>query len=529
MARRSCCSRPSCRRSSSPATASWCSSAATSSTRCPPPKPTSRPCFVRPMGCLPKPTSNERRSGDHRRGRGAPDGRHAFRPGRETLWLDGRGVRAFRGSDGDHDHHQARLRGVRVEHTHPGGATARVCGGGADHGRPQRRHRSLGRPSDGAGKRARSACDARPRPQLLAGCCTDRPARGHAGRGAERRHHRPDSRPGHRRDVGHVLYLGRAGFAGAGQTHTGDPARCPEPGPGLGAVAVGAQRPASAPGGSAGLDPVAPQPRGAGHPPQLRPDDPALSERHPCHARRTTRRDEAGMSTRAATTVRLVQQHSILVLIALLVALACLIEIIRPGAVNATWVSNILEFAAPLGILAAGQTLVVITGGIDLSVANVATAAAYIMATQAPYGVTRAIVAGLLVGVVVGLVNGVGVAVFRVQPLIMTLAMGLVVTGSLNVYSQAAIRSVPGVPAVVHALGSGTVLGYVPVSLFLWAPLAVLLILGLRGTGFGRLLYALGDNLEATRLAGVRGWQVLLANYAACGFLSAVAGLVLAG
>src|SRR5205807_9620152 len=66
-------------------------------------------------------------------------------------------------------------------------------------------------------------------------------------------------------------------------------------------------------------------------------------------------------------------------------------------------------------------------------------------------------------------------------------------------------------------------------SLFLWAPLAVLLILGLRGTGFGRLLYALGDNLEATRLAGVRAWQVLLANYAACGLLSAVAGLVLSG
>jgi ribose transport system permease protein len=235
------------------------------------------------------------------------------------------------------------------------------------------------------------------------------------------------------------------------------------------------------------------------------------------------------VSTRAVSTVRLVQQHSILVLIALLVALAGLIEVIRPGAVNASWVSNILEFAAPLGILAAGQTLVVITGGIDLSVANVATAAAYIMASQTPYGVTRGIIAGLAVGVAVGLVNGVGVAIFKVQPLIMTLAMGLVVTGSLNVYSQAFIRSVPSVPSVIHTLGSGTVLQYVPVSLFLWAVLAALLIIGLRGTGFGRLLYALGDNLQATRLAGVRGWQVLLANYAACGLLSAVAGLVLAG
>ncbi|HYU62599.1 MAG TPA: ABC transporter permease [Verrucomicrobiae bacterium] len=236
------------------------------------------------------------------------------------------------------------------------------------------------------------------------------------------------------------------------------------------------------------------------------------------------------MSARVATTLRVVQQRSILVLIGLLVALAALIEIIRPGAVNASWVSNILEFAAPLGILAAGQTLVVITGGIDLSVANVATAAAYIMASQVPHGVVRAIVLGLLVGVVVGMINGIGVAVFRVQPLIMTLAMGLVVTGSLNVYGQSdRARGVPVVPEVIHTLGSGTVLGYVPVSLFLWGALAVLLIVGLRGTGFGRLLYALGDNPEATRLAGVRGWQVLLANYTACGLLSAVAGLVLAG
>lgn len=235
------------------------------------------------------------------------------------------------------------------------------------------------------------------------------------------------------------------------------------------------------------------------------------------------------MSVRVTTAFRIFQQRSILVLVALLLALAGFIEVIRPGAVNASWVSNILEFAAPLGILAAGQTLVVISGGIDLSVANVATAAAYIMASQSPYGVTRAIVFGLLVGVVVGLVNGAGVAIFKVQPLIMTLAMGLVVTGSLTVYEQAVARGVPSVPSVVHTLGSGTVLGYIPVSLFLWGALAAALILGLRGTGFGRLLYALGDNPEAARLAGVHAWQVLLTTYTLCGLFSAVAGIVLAG
>src|SRR5260370_2742586 len=129
------------------------------------------------------------------------------------------------------------------------------------------------------------------------------------------------------------------------------------------------------------------------------------------------------------------------------------------------------------------------------------------MGRQWPYGVPRAIVLGLLVGVAVGVVNGLGVAIFRVQPLIMTLAMGLVVTGSLNVYEQAVARGVPSVPAIVHVIGSRNVLGYVPVSLFLWGALAAALILGLRGTGFGRLLDTLGDKLETTRLARVLAWH----------------------
>src|SRR3989442_3143253 len=104
------------------------------------------------------------------------------------------------------------------------------------------------------------------------------------------------------------------------------------------------------------------------------------------------------MGPRVAPTLRVVEQRSILVLIGLLVALAALIEIIRPGAVNASWVSNILEFAAPLGILAAGQTLLGITGGLGLSVANVAPPAAYIIARQATSGGSRPVVGRRLGG-----------------------------------------------------------------------------------------------------------------------------------
>jgi ribose transport system permease protein len=111
----------------------------------------------------------------------------------------------------------------------------------------------------------------------------------------------------------------------------------------------------------------------------------------------------------------------------------------------------------------------------------------------------------------------------------MTLGTGLMTEGVLVVYSQKIIANLPHVPDFILALGSGKVFGLVPVNLFLWVPLAALLLLGLQGSGFGRLLYAVGDNREACRLAGVRVWRVLLAAYIACSLLSAIAGLILVG
>src|ERR1700736_1091606 len=134
--------------------------------------------------------------------------------------------------------------------------------------------------------------------------------------------------------------------------------------------------------------------------------------------------------------VSLLRTRTIVVLVLLLLALVAAIELARPGTVNARWGSNMMLFAAPLGIVAAGQTLVMLTGGIDLSVASVATASAYLMATHSGLGVAPAILYGLGVGFAVGIVNGIGVALLRVQPLVMTLGTGLMTEGVLVVYSQ---------------------------------------------------------------------------------------------
>jgi len=107
--------------------------------------------------------------------------------------------------------------------------------------------------------------------------------------------------------------------------------------------------------------------------------------------------------------------------------------------------------------------------------------------------------------------------------------MAAVITGALNVVAQKFTSGVPLVPDPIHQLGSGTLWGLAPVNLFLWAPLSLLMVFGLRRSGFGRMIFAVGDNPLACRLAGVRIWQVLLVNYMLCGLLSAVAGVLLVG
>ena len=224
------------------------------------------------------------------------------------------------------------------------------------------------------------------------------------------------------------------------------------------------------------------------------------------------------------------RRNTFVVLVLLLVAFVACVELVKPGTVNSVWLSNTLLFAAPLGVLAAGQTLVMLTGGIDLSVVSVATGAAFLMTTTTlQVGSFGAVVIGLALGLGVGLINGVGIALLRVQPLVMTLGSGLMTQGAVIVYSQRILSTRSVVPDYIHILGSGRLWGVVPIDLLLWAPIAAIVIVGLSRSGFGRLLYAVGDNREGCELSGVRVWQVLLADYTLCSLLAAVAGIVLVG
>jgi ribose transport system permease protein len=223
------------------------------------------------------------------------------------------------------------------------------------------------------------------------------------------------------------------------------------------------------------------------------------------------------------------QRNNVVALVLLLLMFVLAVELLKPGTVNPVWLSNTLLFAAPLGIFAAGQTMVMLTGGIDLSVVSVAMGSAFLMTTTAlKFGNLTAVAIGLGLGLLVGAINGVGVALLGVQPLVMTLGTGLMTQGVIIVYSQRILASRSIVPDFIHAIGSDR-LGIIPFDLLLWLPIGALVMATLKQTGFGRLLYAIGDNPEGCRLAGVRVWRLLLIDYIVCALLASIAGCVLVG
>jgi ribose transport system permease protein len=218
-----------------------------------------------------------------------------------------------------------------------------------------------------------------------------------------------------------------------------------------------------------------------------------------------------------------------LALIGVLVALVVANGLIDRNFLSLSQLRNTLLVTAPLALLAGGQTLCMLTGGIDLSVAMTATAAAYVTGVQSSEGAVLAIVAGLLVGIAVGLVNGLAIGIFHVNPLIMTLGMSGILTGLLTVGSQTFLGGATRMSELVLELGSGTIVGPIPWNLVVWLLLGGALVVGLRRTGLGRLIYAVGDNRVACRLAGVRVWQVEVAVYTLCALLAAVAGILIGG
>jgi ribose/xylose/arabinose/galactoside ABC-type transport system permease subunit len=198
--------------------------------------------------------------------------------------------------------------------------------------------------------------------------------------------------------------------------------------------------------------------------------------------------------------------------------------LLTPNFATASNFWNVTLQVSTVLLVAIGMTLVIATGGIDLSVGSVMAVAGAIAAVTLDRGIAVAVVLALLGALAVGVVNGGLIARYRVQPIVVTLATLIAIRGVAQIVSNDG-ELVPVDHSSFLGLGRGH-LGPIPVQVIV-ALLAVLLaIFAMRSTPFGRYVLAAGGNPAAARLAGVPVSRTLVTVYALSALLAGVAGLI---
>ena len=183
-----------------------------------------------------------------------------------------------------------------------------------------------------------------------------------------------------------------------------------------------------------------------------------------------------------------------------------------------------LQTGSFLGIVASGMMVVILLGHIDLSVPWTMTAAAMIATTV---GGPAAIPAGLAVGLAVGLFNGLGVAFLRIPSMIFTLGVDAVMRGLMVAHTGGFSPNTESTP-LMRYLAAGQLLG-IPVAVFVWGLVAVIIATTLGRTAFGKSVYATGNREAASYLSGIRTRRTIIGAFAISGMCAAAAGILLAG
>ena len=191
---------------------------------------------------------------------------------------------------------------------------------------------------------------------------------------------------------------------------------------------------------------------------------------------------------------------------------------------SSTILTNMVVRSVALGIVAVGQTFVMLAASIDLSVAYMisvtAVMASYLMQGD-PNRVPMAIAAVFAIGAVVGLINGLIVSKLKVNPFIATLGVGLVLKGLLNASFETFVGSVP---RSFQSFGYDAI-GPVPISILVLLGVTIVAAFVLSRTKFGAHLYAVGGNEESSRLSGLRTDRVIIFAHVVCSLTAVLTGL----
>lgn len=234
--------------------------------------------------------------------------------------------------------------------------------------------------------------------------------------------------------------------------------------------------------------------------------------------------------TRPAVDLRLAGMRAAapLLLLAFSLALVALGAYLAPGFATPDNILQLLKLASFLGIVAIGQTIVMLTGGIDLSIAWVLTGSAIVftgICDGQDANILPATAAAICVGLVAGTLNGVGVVKLRISPIVMTLAMNNIMLGATLVYTGGTPSGSSG--PLIRSLATGSV-GAIPGMVILWCLLAVLTIVVVKYTRSGRRLLSVGDSPRVAYLSGINNDRVIIAAYVICGISASVTGILFA-
>lgn len=218
----------------------------------------------------------------------------------------------------------------------------------------------------------------------------------------------------------------------------------------------------------------------------------------------------------------------------LILAVAVLMLIFRIWVPTFLHRENILDLVQQISInaiLAFGMTLVILSGGIDLSVgalvALVGTTTVYFLTTGAtPLGIFLAVPAGLAVAVLFGLGNGICAAKTKMPPFIITLATMLIARGAALRFNEGRPMHIPDSESVFLALGNGRVFGDIPVPVVVMLVVFFLMAVLLHRTRFGLHLYAIGGNREAARFTGINVVRIDILVFVICSLLAGLAGMI---
>ncbi|MGL4392795.1 MAG: ribose ABC transporter permease [Fusobacteriaceae bacterium] len=205
-----------------------------------------------------------------------------------------------------------------------------------------------------------------------------------------------------------------------------------------------------------------------------------------------------------------------------------IVSIINPRFLTTTNIMNVLRQTSVNSVIAIGMTLVILTGGIDLSVGSILAFCGAIAAATINFGVSTplALVITLVVGLVLGLINGFFIAVTKLQSFIVTLVMMTLLRGLTLVFTDGKPISVNMAEgSFFESVGGGYIFG-IPIPIYIMILLFFIIWYILINTRFGRYIYAIGGNEEATKLSGISTTKIKIWVYGLSGFFASLAAVI---